>query len=64
MKATIEFLLSEADEKKCFNREEKKELLIKHIIHNLDEWLKGQAVINIEFTETDEETIKFDYIHD
>ena len=64
MKATIEFELSEEDQKKCFNKEDKKELLIKQIIHNLDEWLRGDTVINIEFKETDEETIKFDYLHE
>mgnify|MGYP003131877001 CR=1 FL=1 len=64
MKAVIEFEISKKDAKSLKTREEKKEFLTQYLIHHLDEWLKGQTVINIEFIETDEETIKFDYIHE
>ena len=45
MKATIEFELDEKD----LTEEQKKEIMMEHIIETMDDWLKGNAVITIEF---------------
>jgi len=45
LKATIEFELDE----KYLTEEQKKEIMMEHIIEIMDDWLKGNAVITIEF---------------
>ena len=45
LKATIEFELDE----KYLTEEQKKEIMMEHIIETMDDWLEGNAVITIEF---------------
>ena len=45
LKATIEFELDEKD----LTEEQKKQIMMEHIIETMDDWLKGNAIITIEF---------------
>ena len=45
LKATIEFELDEKD----LTKEQKEQIMMEHIIETMDEWLKGNTVITIEF---------------